>query len=134
VILALIVALVARVFLTRKTTHPPKWMAKLQGSTARFAFVLGLALLGLMPTDILTSVTAGLHVARHGDAWWQCLPFIGVTLLLLAAPALLVVSLGKRSQKVVPAARDWMTNNSWIVSEIVLAFFAGITINSLVHG
>ena len=27
--------------------------------------------------------------------------------------------------------RDWMSTNSWIVSEIVIAFFVGITANSL---
>jgi hypothetical protein len=134
IIFGLIVVLAARVFLTRKSTHPPKWMEKLQGSSARFALALGLVLLGVMPTDILTAVTAGLHVARHGDSWWQCLPFIAATLVLLGTPALLVVALGKRARTVVPAVRDWMTNNSWIVSEIVLAFFAAITINSLVQG
>jgi hypothetical protein len=134
IIFTLIVVLAGRVYLGRKSTRPPKWMAKLQSSTARFALMLGVVLLGVMPTDILTAVTAGLHVARHGDAWWQCLPFIAATLLLLGAPALLVLSLGKRSETVVPTIRDWMTNNSWIVSEIVLAFFAAITINSLVSG
>jgi hypothetical protein len=28
-------------------------------------------------------------------------------------------------------ARNWMNTNSWIVSEIVIVFFIGITINSL---
>jgi hypothetical protein len=134
VILALMAVLSARVFVKRKTTQPPKWMARLQGATLTLAFLLGLALLGVMPKNVLTSVSAGLHVARHGDSWWQCLPFVGVTMLLLGVPALMMLSLGKRAQTVVPAIRDWMTNNSWIVSEIVLALFGGITIHSLVSG
>jgi Sap, sulfolipid-1-addressing protein len=132
IILALLVVLILRVFLTRKTSHPPKWMAKLQGAEPKFAFVLGLLLLGIFPTDILTSVTAGLYVGRHDDAWWHLLPFVGLTLVFLAAPSIGVVLLGKRADIVLPRVRDWMNNNAWVVSLVVLVFFAGLTINSLV--
>jgi hypothetical protein len=132
IILALLVVLILRVYLTRKTSQPPKWMAKLQGAEPKFAFVLGLLLLGIFPTDILTSITAGLHVGRHDDAWWHLLPFIGLTLLFLAAPSLGVVLLGRRAEVVLPKIRDWMNENAWVVSEVVLVFFAGLTINSLV--
>jgi Sap, sulfolipid-1-addressing protein len=131
IILALLVVLILRVYLTRKTSHPPKWMAKLQGAEPKFAFVLGLLLLGIFPTDILTSATAGLYVGRHDDAWWHLLPFIGLTLLFLAAPSIGVVLLGRRAEAVLPKIRDWMNDNAWVVSEIVLVFFAGLTINSL---
>lgn len=134
VILGLVLALIIRVYVTRKTTHPPKWMARLLDAQPRFAFMLGLALLGIFPTDIMTSITARLHVAHHGQAWWECLPFVGVTLLLLGLPALAVVVLGKRAEVVLPKIRDWMASNSWAVSEIVLVFFAAITINSLLSG
>jgi hypothetical protein len=88
----------------------------------------------VFPTDILTSVTAGLHVARHGDAWWHCLPFVGLTLLFLSVPSIGVVLLGRRAEVVLPKIRDWMNNNAWVVSEVVLVFFAGLTINSLLSG
>jgi hypothetical protein len=133
-ILVLIVVLIVRVYLTRKTSTPPKWMAKLQHATPRFAFALGALLLGVFPTDILTSVTVGLHVARQGDPWWQCLPFVAVTLLFLGAPALGVVLLGRRADAVLPKVRNWMTDQSWVVSEVVLVFFLAITINSLASG
>ena len=131
IILALLVILILRVYLTRKTSEPPKWMAKLQEATPKFAFTLGLLLLGVFPTDILTSITAGLHIARNGDAWWHCLPFIGLTLLFLSLPSIGVVLLGRRAEIVLPKIRDWMNDNSWVVSEVVLVFFAGLTINSL---
>lgn len=134
IVLVLIVVLIVRVYLTRKTSKPPKWMSKLQAAEPKFAFVLGMALLGIFPTDILTSITAGLHVAHEGDPWWHCLPFVGLTLLFLAAPAIGVVLLGARAQVVLPKIRDWMSTDSWVVSEIVLLFFAGIAINSLVSG
>jgi cytochrome bd-type quinol oxidase subunit 2 len=132
IILALLVVLILRVYLTRKTSHPPKWMAKLQGAEPKFAFVLGLLLLGIFPTDILTSVTAGLYTGRHDDPWWHLLPFIGLTLVFLAIPSIGVVLLGKRADVVLPRVRDWMNQNAWVVSLVVLIFFVGLTINSLV--
>jgi Sap-like sulfolipid-1-addressing protein len=132
IILALLLVLIARVFMTRKTSEPPKWMGKLQDATPKLALSLGLLLLGIFPTDILTSITAGFHVARQNDPWWQILPFIAVTLTFLGGPALGVVLLGNRAHIVLPKVRDWMNDNSWVVSEIVLVFFVAITINSLV--
>ena len=77
---------------------------------------------------------AGLHLGRHDDPWWQCLPFVALTLLLLAVPAIAVTLLGKRAHTTLPRISDWMTQHGWIVNEIVLAFFAAIIINSLVSG
>ncbi|GAA2760845.1 GAP family protein [Actinopolymorpha rutila] len=134
IVLALVLVLMAHVYLTRHTSKPPKWMSHLQQARPRFAFMLGLALLGLFPTDIISSITVGLHVARHGGAWWQCLPFVALTLLLLALPAIGVAVLGGRAERLLPRIRDWMTQKSWVVSEIVLVFFALITIKSLITG
>ncbi len=131
IVLGLLLMLAVIVVRGRKKSEPPKWMGKLQSAKPRFAFLLGLALLGVFPTDILTSVTCGTHVARHDDPWWQVLPFIGLTLLLLSIPALAVVMLGERATVVLPKARNWMTTNSWIVNEIVIVFFFAITLNSL---
>jgi hypothetical protein len=134
IVLVLLLFLIVHVYLTRNTAEPPKWMGRLQTATPRFAFVLGMLLLGVFPTDILTSVTAGLHVARADDQWWQCLPFVGLTLLFLGSPALAVIVLGRRAGRILPKIRNWMNDDSWVVSEIVLLFFAAITINSLVGG
>ncbi len=59
------------------------------------------------------------------------LPFVLLTLLFIALPALLIVVLGKRGQTRLPNVRDWMNNNSWITSEIVIGLFVVITTNSL---
>lgn len=134
IVLGLVLFLIGHVYLTRNTSEPPRWMGKLQGARPKFAFLLGLALLGVFPTDILSSITAGLHVAHHGDAWWQSLPFVALTLLLLALPAIGVLVLGTRANAVLPRIRDWMNRKAWIVSEIVLVFFAALTVNSLVSG
>jgi hypothetical protein len=131
IVLVLLLAAMVNVFLTRKTKEPPKWMGKLQTANPRFSFRLGFLLLGVFPTDILTSVAVGSYLAAHGDPWWHLLPFLLLTLLFLALPALLLLIFGKRGRAFLPKARDWMNTNSWVVSEVVLVFFIVITINSL---
>lgn len=54
-----------------------------------------------------------------------------MTALLLGSPAIGVLLLGHRAKTVLPRVRDWMNDNSWIVSEVVLLLFVAITINSL---
>ena len=134
IILGLVLFLIAHTFLTRNTSGPPAWMGRLQQARPKFAFLLGLALLGVFPTDIASSITVGLHVARHGGDWWQCLPFVALTILLLGLPLLGVLVLGQRAGVVLPKIRDWMNDNAWVVSEVVLVLFAYITISSLTGG
>ena len=69
--------------------------------------------------------------AREGDPWAYILPFILLTLFLLALPSLLVLLLGARAKAFLPNARDWMHANSRIVSELVILLFIGIEISSL---
>jgi len=131
IVLVLMLFLIVRVYLTRHTSQPPKWMSKLQAATPKFAFLLGMVLLGVFPTDIASAISAGLHVARNDDPWWQCLPFVGLTLFFLALPSLTVALLGERARVTLPKIRDWMNRDAWVINEIVLVFFAGLTINSL---
>ncbi len=133
VILVLLLAAAVHTYLKRKVAEPPKWMGKLQTATPKFAFTLGLLLLGVFPTDILTSVAVGQHLAAHGKPWVDTRAFVGLTLFLLAIPGLLVILLGHRAKVLLPKVRDWMNANSWIVSEIVLLLFVGITANSLAN-
>ena len=132
IVLALLVVAAIYVFLTRKTAEPPKWMGTLQTASPRFSFRLGFLLLGIFPTDILTSVAVGTYLAAHGDPAWHALPFIGLTLLLLALPGLTVLALGERGKRLLPKVRDWMNDNSWIVNEIVIGLFILLTLNNLV--
>jgi hypothetical protein len=131
VILVLLVAAAIQTYRKREESEPPKWMGKLQAATPGFSFRLGLLLLGVFPTDILTSFAVGSYLSTHDNPWWHLLPFVGLTLLLLALPLILLIAFGDRAQAFLPKARDWMNNNSWIVSEIVIALFIVITANSL---
>jgi hypothetical protein len=131
VVLVLLVAAALHAFLTRKTAEPPKWMGKLQTAHPKFSFTLGFLLLGVFPTDILTSWAVGSYLSNHGDPWWHYLPFVSLTVLFLALPSILLLAFGHRAQTFLPKARDWMAANSWVISEIVLVFFIAITANSL---
>jgi hypothetical protein len=131
VVLGLLVIAAIHVYRSRETAEPPKWMGKLQTATPKFSFRLGFLLLGVFPTDILTSVAVGATLNNGGDPWWHALPFIFLTLLLLALPSLLVVAMGERAQRLLPRVRDWMNDNSWVVNELVIALFIALTINNL---
>ncbi len=131
IVLVLLLGAMTHTFLTRKTAEPPKWMGKLQTATPAFSFKLGFLLLGVFPTDILTSVAVGSYLAAHGDPWWHYLPFVGLTLLLLSSPVLMLFVLGERAEAFLPKAREWMNTNSWVVNELVLLLFVGLTISNL---
>jgi hypothetical protein len=130
-VLVLLVAAAIHAYVKREQSQPPKWMGKLQNATPRFSFTLGFLLLGVFPTDILTSFAVGSYLANKSDSLLQALPFVGLTLLFLATPALLVIALRERGQVLLPKIRDWMNTNSWIVNEIVIGLFIVLTLNSL---
>lgn len=129
VILALLAFAIVRTYLKRNESEPPKWMGKLQSATPKTALVLGFLLLGFFPSDLITSISIGGFLSEHGDPYWHVLPFLFLTLLLLALPALTVLFLGERGEEILPKVRDWMNTNSWIVSEVVLVFFIAIVLS-----
>jgi hypothetical protein len=131
VILALLLFGMVHAFRTRKTAEPPKWMGKLQTASPRFCFVLGFLLLGIFPSDLVTSVSVGSFLSTKGDPWWHYVFFLALTLLFLALPVLLVLIMGERAKAFLPKVRDWMNENSWIVNELVLLLFVGIVISSI---
>src|SRR5207342_853786 len=102
IFILLLLAAGTHTFLTRKTSKPPKWMGELETAGPKRSFRLGFLLLGVFPTDILTSIAVGGSLARNDDPWWQVLPFVMLVLLFLALPSLLLVFLGERGQKLLP--------------------------------
>ena len=77
------------------------------------------------------SVPLGAGTSTGQPLWSHVLPFVLLTLLFLALPSLAVVALGERGQKLLPKVRDWMNDNSWVVSEIVIALFVVITLSGM---
>ena len=133
IVLALLLYAMVRTFMKRKNTEPPKWMRKLQTAEPRFAFLLGAALLGVLPSDLVTSISVGGYLATKSNAFWPFVGFLLVTLLFLATPALVVLLMGKRAERVLPKVRDWTVEHVWIVNEVVLVFFIAIIITNIVR-
>jgi cytochrome c biogenesis protein CcdA len=123
VIVGGLILLIVWLFVKRKESHPPKWMGKLQAADAGFAAKLGFLLYVLMPTDLISMLTVGAFVARENEPWWHCLGFVALTVLIAGLPFLALLVMGRRAETLLPALRNWMNANSWIVSEAVLLFF-----------
>lgn len=130
-VLVLVLAAMVNTYLKRKQTEPPKWMGRLARADARLALALGFVLLGVFPSDLLTSASVGSYLDAHSNSWWHATPFVALTLFLLGVPALILFAFGSRAETLLPTARGWMTTNAWIVNEIVLTFFAVIAIHGL---
>jgi len=58
----------------------------------------GFLLLGVFPTDIVTSVSVGTFLAANGDPVTDAAGFVLLTLFILALPSLSVLVLGKASR------------------------------------
>jgi Sap, sulfolipid-1-addressing protein len=130
-VLILLVAAAIHTYLKRAQAHPPKWMGKLETARPGLSFKLGFLLLGVFPTDIFTSFAVGSYLAGHDDPWWHLLPFLALTLFLLALPALTLLVFGERAQHFLPKVRQWMNDNSWVVNEIVLGLFIALTLSDI---
>ncbi len=127
-VLAVLAVLAVVVFLRRHSAGPPSWMGRLRRAGPAYAARLAALLLGAMPTDDLTMLSVGASTARHDLPWWHLLPFVLVTVLLLALPLLALLLLGSRAAAVLPRMRDWADRHSWVISEVVIAFFAVLTV------
>jgi membrane protease YdiL (CAAX protease family) len=123
VFIVLLALLAVYVYLRRHQTEPPKWMTKLQVASPTFAFRLGLVLFLVMPGDVISMVTVGGYMAAHGRTLAGAIPFFVATALLVCAPLIVILVIGKRAEVVLPKLRDWMNAHSWVVSEVVVVFF-----------
>jgi hypothetical protein len=123
VLVGLLAVLIVYTYVRRHELEPPKWMGELQEADQRLAGKLGLLLIFLMPTDIVIMLGVGDYLVAGGLDWFSALPFIGLTVLLLALPLLAYLLLGEAAARSMPAIRDWMSTYSWLISIIVYAFF-----------
>ncbi|WP_232701239.1 GAP family protein [Halobacterium wangiae] len=115
----------------RAVSEPPEWMGELTSAAPPFSFRLGLLLLGVFPTNIVTSISVGTYLAADGAPVTDAAGFVLLTLFLLALPSLGVFLLGKRAEAALPEVRDWMNDNSWVISEAVIAIFLVLTLRNL---
>jgi threonine/homoserine/homoserine lactone efflux protein len=126
VLVGLLVALAIKNYVGRETAEPPRWLGALQQADARRAFITGLLVILLMPSDIIIMLTIGTNLAQNNAGLVAALPFIGATILVAALPLLFFVLFHRRAQQFMPKVRDWMNNNSWLVNIIVCGVFIAL--------
>jgi hypothetical protein len=115
----------------RDVSEPPAWMGKLTDASRGLSFRLGFLLLGFFPTDFVTSVTVGTYLAANGAPVTDAAGFVLLTLFILSLPSLGVFVLGERAEAALPEIRDWMNDNTWVISEAVIALFVVLTLQNL---
>jgi hypothetical protein len=130
-VLVLLVYAAVDTYRTRNVSEPPEWMGKLTTATPRFSLRIGFLLLGFFPTNIVTSVSVGTYLAANDDPVTDAAGFIFLTLFVLALPSLGVLVLGERAETALPEIREWMNDNAWIISEVVLGLFIVLTLQNL---
>jgi hypothetical protein len=123
VLVLLLVAAAVRNYVKRATIEPPKWLGALMEAEPRKAFLLGLALITIFPSDALVLFTVGTNLEQNGSSLVEALPFIGLTILIAALPFLFYLVFHRRAIRAMPKVRDWMNTNSWLVNIIVCGIF-----------
>jgi Sap, sulfolipid-1-addressing protein len=123
VLVGLLVFLSIRTYLGRETSEPPRWLGAMQNAKPRTAFLAGLLLLSVFPSDFVILVTVGVNLVQQDTSLLGAVPFIVATILIAALPALSYLLFRRRAQRLMPKVRDWMNTNSWLVNIIVYVVF-----------
>ena len=123
VFVGLLILAALKAYLGRETAEPPSWLGKIQEAGPGRAFVVGLLLISLFPSDLVVLLTTGVNLASHDSSFTEALPLIGLTTLIAALPLLAYVLFRRRAQALMPKARDWMNANSWLLNIAVYALF-----------
>lgn len=118
-----LVAALLKNFVNRDTIEPPKWLGSLLAASTGKAFVVGLALTSLVPSDLVIMLTVGANLETHDQRLTAAIPFILATLLVAASPFLVYLFFRRRAVTVMPKVRDWMNTSSWLGNIIVYLIF-----------
>ena len=122
-LVGLLVIASVRSYLTRATSEPPRWLGAMQNANPRTAFLAGLLLLSVFPSDFVVLMTVGVNLAQDDASLLSALPFVVATILIAALPMLSYLLFRRRAEVLMPRLRDWMNTNSWLVNIIVYVVF-----------
>ncbi len=122
-LVGLLVFLSIKSYVGRETSEPPRWLGAMQNATPRTAFMAGLLLLSVFPSDFVVLMTVGINLAQQNASLLGALPFVAATILIAALPALAYLLFRRRAERAMPKVRDWMNTNSWLVNIIVYVIF-----------
>jgi hypothetical protein len=122
-LVGLLVFLSIRSYLGRETSEPPRWLGAMQNAKPRTAFMAGLLLLSVFPSDFVILLTVGMNLAQSGASLLGAVPFVAATIFIAALPVLSYLLFRHRAVRAMPKVRDWMNANSWLVNIIVYIIF-----------
>jgi hypothetical protein len=122
-LVGLLVFLSIKNFVNRETIEPPRWLGAMQNAKPRTAFMAGLLLLSVFPSDFVVLMTVGINLAQQNASLLAALPFVVATILIAALPVLSFLLFHRRAVRVMPKVRDWMNANSWLVNIFVYIIF-----------
>ena len=122
-LVGLLVFLSIKNYVGRETIEPPRWLGALQNANPRTAFMTGLLLLSVFPSDLVILVTVGVNLAQNNAPLLGAVPFVVATILIAALPVLSYLLFRRGAQRVMPKVREWMNTNSWLVNIIVYVVF-----------
>jgi hypothetical protein len=122
-LVGLLIFLSIRSYLGRETSEPPRWLGAMQNAEPRTAFMAGLLLLSIFPSDFVVLMTVGINLAQSNASLLSALPFVAATILIAALPMLSYLLFRRRAEVAMPKVRDWMNTNSWLVNIIVYVIF-----------
>jgi hypothetical protein len=119
----LLVFLSIKSYVGRETSEPPRWLGAMQNAKPRTAFMAGLLLLSVFPSDFVILVTVGVNLAQNNASLLGAVPFVAATILIAALPVLSYLLFHRRAVRAMPKVRDWMNTHSWLVNIIVYVIF-----------
>ena len=122
-LVGLLIFLSIKSYVGRETSEPPRWLGAMQNAKPKTAFMAGLLLLSVFPSDFVILVTVGVNLAQHDASLLAAVPFMDATVFIAALPALSYLLFRHRAARVMPKVRDWMNTNSWLVNIIVYVIF-----------
>jgi hypothetical protein len=122
-LVGLLIILSIKSYVSRETSEPPRWLGAMQNAKPRTAFMAGLLLLSVFPSDFVILVTVGINLAQNDASLLAAVPFMAATVFIAALPVLSYLLFRHRAQRAMPKVRDWMNTNSWLVNIIVYVIF-----------
>ena len=122
-LVGLLIFLSIKSYVGRETSEPPRWLGAMQNAKPRTAFLAGLLLLSVFPSDFVVLMTVGVNLAQNDASLLAAVPFMAATILIAALPALSYLLFRNRAKRAMPKVRDWMNTKSWLVNIIVYVIF-----------
>ena len=116
----------------------PKWMSSLSGASPRRSLVLGLALGGVNPKNLLISVAAGLTIGTASLTVGAQVAGIAVFAVLASAtvivPVVVYLVAGERMRGPLTALNGWLERNNAVIVAVLFLVFGVLLVGNGLTG